>query len=237
MATAALAITQSAISTFTGLWQGHVIRARNATTENQAVTQIIPQWDAMFQEIIQAYNSGEATRDQALQALDLMDQQTQQELHSFVGKPGTAWDNVPPQRCGDPAATICTKTCTVGCCVYKAYLSRPLDCAFKAIQSGTARSVTRGSIQGSKYGLPDFPAYTLQIAVPSASASGTGTLDSTLAALGLGGGSGQSLIGGGYSAPAGTYQAAIAPSVNFSKLFLYGGIALLFILLLTRRSN
>src|ERR1043166_2488173 len=146
MATAAVSITQSVLSTFTGLFRGHEIRAADARNENQAVASVIPQWDSYFKAIIAGYNSGEATPDQCLQALEAMDQQTQQTLHSFVGKPGTSWDNKPAQRCGDPAAAICDKTCTVGCCIYKAYLSRPTDCAFKAIQSGTVRTVTRGTI-------------------------------------------------------------------------------------------
>ena len=231
MATAAVTLSQSVLSTISSLFQGHVIRARNAQNENQAVAQIIPQWDATFQEIIHAYNTGDCTRDQALQALDLMDQQTQQELHQFVGKPGTSWDNKPAQRCGDPGAAICDKTCTVGCCVYKAYLSRPLDCAFKAIQSGTARTVTRATIQGSKYGLPTFPSYTVQVAVPAPGAGGS--LNSIEDALGIGGGSGQSLIGGGYAAPTGTFSTALGHSPNYTALLLLGGGFLLLLLLLS----
>jgi hypothetical protein len=230
----ASAVIGASLSLASGLWQGHEIRAAGATTENQAVAQVIPQLDNWFKAIIAAYNSGEATPDQALQGLAVMEQQAQEELHRFVGKPGTSWDNVPAQMCGDGAAVICTKTCTVACCVWKAYYSRPIDCAFKAIQSGTTRTVTRGAIAASKYGLPNYPAYTLQIGPAPAQGIG-GTVSDTFTsieqALGVGGGAGQTMIGGGYAAPSGVLQTATSPG-GINPLLLLGGGALLLVLLL-----
>ena len=243
---AAAAVIQQALSVATGLWHSHVIRATDAKNENDAVAQVIPQWDRYFVAIIQAYNAGEATRDQALSGLQSMDQQTQQELHQFVGKPGTSWDSKPPQRCGDGYAAICDKTCTVGCCVYKAYLSRPTDCAMQAIASGKGRSVTRGTIQGSKYGLPTFPSYTVQIADSSAInpiQQAGDTFTSLIGALGVGGGNGQTQIGSGYGQPESVFQSALgggggSSQRDYTKLLLYGaGIVLLLLLLMSGRES
>lgn len=235
MATAALSIGQQALSVISGLWVGHEIRAKDAQNENAAATQIVPQWDSFFKAIIDAYNTGQASADQCLQALETMDAQTEQELHSFVGKPGTYWTDYSAltSQCGGGSSAHCNKTCTVGCCIYFTYLRPTAFCAMSYIQSGKSGSVTRGQLMPSKYGFPGFPPYTLQIAArPSRVSSVEGTLSSIEQALGVGGGSGQALIGGGYAAPPGTFSTAIGRSPDYTKWLLIGGGLLLLLLLL-----
>jgi hypothetical protein len=91
----------------------HTARLKGATNENQAADQIIPAFDADLEEIVAAYNAGTLngkpfTGQMAAAAFAQVDQQVYAYLKKQVGAAGTAWDGT----------GVCSKSCTVGCCLY-----------------------------------------------------------------------------------------------------------------------
>jgi hypothetical protein len=102
-----------ATSVILGQLAQHTARVADATSENQAVDQIVPAFDADIHAIVAAYNSGEASAAVCIQAAQEVDANIQAYLKKQVGKPGTAWTQ--PSNLND---VPCNKTCTVGCCVY-----------------------------------------------------------------------------------------------------------------------
>jgi hypothetical protein len=96
----------------TALLKAHNARLQGAKNENAAVDQYIPVFDSFVKAIVQAYNSKQCTASEAAMACQQFDQQLYQKFRSFVGQPGTAWND------STGMAGKCDKSCTVGCCVY-----------------------------------------------------------------------------------------------------------------------
>jgi hypothetical protein len=91
----------------------HTARLKGATSENQALDQIIPAFDADISQIADAFNAGTLngkpfTSAMATAGLAQVDAQIYAYLKGQVGPPGTAWDG----------SGTCSKSCTTGCCVY-----------------------------------------------------------------------------------------------------------------------
>jgi hypothetical protein len=110
----------------------HSARLSGATAENKAADTVVPAFDADMQAINAAYNEGEATIAECIQAIEIVDQNCYNSLHALVGKPGTAWISNPPSTAfteANAAAQIgayvsgsgvvpCNDACTVSCCIY-----------------------------------------------------------------------------------------------------------------------
>ena len=94
------------------LLAAHKARLQGATNENMAVDQYVPVFDSFVKQLVQAYNSKQIDKATAANAAQQFDHYIYQTFRSFVGKPGTAWND------GAGMAGKCDKTCTVGCCVY-----------------------------------------------------------------------------------------------------------------------
>ncbi len=103
-----------------GLLGQHTARLKGAANENQALDACIPAFDADLKEIADAYNSGQASAKECIEALQNVDAQTYSYLRAQVGKPGTKWGG--PSNLGsqmNPSfQAVCNKACTAGCCVY-----------------------------------------------------------------------------------------------------------------------
>lgn len=150
----------------------HTARLKGAKTENAALVQVIPAFDADLTGIINAYNTGQATAAQAVAALQSVDAGIKKYLMAQVGKPGTSWN----EKTG--VAGKCDKTCTAGCCIYYGDLGPPLSLAIFALggqptfwASGDPRIssgpsgviVTVPQVFASKYGGANRASYSVTI--------------------------------------------------------------------------
>lgn len=173
------------------LLAAHTARIAHAKSENVAVANLMPRWQADFVDIVQKYNGGAVTRAQAMAGVRKLDQQTKGYLKSHVGASGpvgtqslsgTAWSGKPTGcpgadvshsacldggadgSCGGPHP--CNRQCTVGCCVYYNYLEPAMDCLYKRLARGGVQGVGVPAIPGNKYGFPNYPAFAVQIVPP-----------------------------------------------------------------------
>jgi len=176
---------QGAVSFLSSLWQGHVQRLQDATSENQAADRGVPGWDSDYQQIIAYWNSGQADAAMALSYLSQLKNQIYNYMHNAgaSGRPGTAWtdyagpESAPPQPCN--------KACTVSCCIYHVYMLGPMNVA-AAVISGTKITqgwgvagyrnlqfnggyafLQLGTIQPSSYSSFTRPGYVVKIRMPS----------------------------------------------------------------------
>jgi hypothetical protein len=153
------------------LLAAHTQRMQDAKSENAAVTNLIPNWQA---DMVSIARAGQYSRAYRMQQCDQLNQQTIAYLQKQVGKPGTAWSGSPS---GCPGSDVpktengshpCNKSCTVGCCIYYNFLEPAVDCLKKRIARGGPGAVAMPTIPGNQYGFPVFPGFTVQI-VPSSS--------------------------------------------------------------------
>jgi hypothetical protein len=145
----------------------HEQRLKDAKTENQRAATAVSSFYGTVQGIVNALNSGQIAPADAINALTQLDQTTYQLLRQFVGTPGTAWNSSSPG--------VCTKDCTVSCCLYNTWLHPDVYGAsgkqglIPVIQAGGG-SLNIGGIPTNKYGLPAFPKQTITINPATAAA-------------------------------------------------------------------
>ena len=172
-APALVPVVVKAFSSVTSLLLGaHIARLKAAQSENAALATIIDPYDQDVKYIVSAYNSGQATAAQCIQALQTIDAKVYAYLKGGVQKSGTAWSDA------SGMAGKCDKTCTAGCCVYFGDLGPPLS--LLQIAMGGAGSkwgkndprfseqpggyvITVPQVFASKYGGVNRPSYTLSV--------------------------------------------------------------------------
>lgn len=142
----------------------HTLRLRDATSENQAMDQVIPAFDADMEAINQAFNSG-TSADECISALVQVDQNIFAYLYSLVGKPGTAW-NAPTtaeigQGINPQYAAPCNKSCTASCCVYLNDLRPAIFGRGIGVNKGAIEAIQKGggSVQVPSIAAPPNSAY------------------------------------------------------------------------------
>lgn len=163
MATLAVSLVAQAGGLVQGLLAAHRVRLKDATDENHAASLAIPAFDSSIVGIADAFDNGQISASDALQALQGIDQQTMGYLQQQVGKPGTAWST--------SSSGVCDKTCTVGCCVYNTFLHPVTVRMAQLLQSGSG-TLHVPSIPTNKYGFPARPGYDVPISKPAQLAGG-----------------------------------------------------------------
>lgn len=151
MAQLGLAAISTGIGIVGGLLKAHTLRLQDAKNENIAVANLVPAVNQDIQEVAAATQSGNLSFDQASTFLQGVYSKALSYLHAQVGKPGTMWTDGAP----------CGKSCTVGCCIWFAYLKPRLEKSIAILQSGKQGSVRGAQIPSNKYGFPGFPAFTV----------------------------------------------------------------------------
>lgn len=152
----------------TSLLQAHEARLHGATNENKAVDTYIPVFDSFVSQLVQAYNSGQCTAQEAATAAQQFDRYIYNAFRSLVGPPGTAWND----QIG--MSGQCNKSCTVGCCVYFGDLGPVLNnisfvLGFPTGKWGqgdpriSGRTVTVPKVYPSKYSTYTRPLYTVTL--------------------------------------------------------------------------
>lgn len=201
---AAVGAVKGVITSLVSELAQHSARLQGAKTENAAIPQVVSAFDADIQEIVSAYNSGAATPQEVLSAVQSVDNDITNYLKSGIvssGKfrPGTSWD----------AATgfsgKCNKVCTAGCCVYYGDLGPVLSLIALAVSgqplysqwdsndprwSGTVgnASIQVPKVFSSKYGGANREGYTISLKRPTVISNPGSVITSTVNKL-LGGGS------------------------------------------------
>jgi len=125
-----------AIQVASSLFQAHTARLQDATNENQAADLLIPAFDADIRAVAANYNSGGWNKAQAVAILNQVDANCYNYLRKQVGKAGTAWDG----------SGHCTKSCTVGCCLYYNDLHSAIHGPDPAVQGGIVMDGATGLI-------------------------------------------------------------------------------------------
>lgn len=148
----------SILGIVTSLLQGHAIRAKDATSEDAAMNQIMPGVTSTFQQIAANVNSGKYTVSQAKTALGNLLASYNSFVASLQGKPGIADDHNPP-------GGVCGKQCTIGCCLRGAYVQQTINKFLAAFSSGSGAVGTSG-IPASKYGFIGIMPWNIQVTVP-----------------------------------------------------------------------
>jgi hypothetical protein len=172
------------------LLAAHTARLQHATSENKAVANLMPSWQADFVHIAEQYGGGAITRAQAIAGVRKLDAQTKNYLQSHVGPTGTGWYGKPtgcpgtdvahnscldggqdgscsgPHPCTGGKSILAmgstAQSCTVGCCIYYNYLEPAMDCLVKRIARGGHGAVNVPAIPGNKYGFPNYPSFAVQ---------------------------------------------------------------------------
>jgi len=232
MATAGLNIGLSVLKIGFAQLVQHSVRLKDAKNENAAIPPVVAAFDADFAAIVDAYNNGQATAADCIQALQYVDATIQANLRNSITDasgnflPGTGWN------ASVGVAGLCNKQCTAGCCVYHGDLGPPLSLAQVALGGpggawgrGDPRlqlTATGGVIKvpavfASKYGGQDRPGYTVTLArVPGVGAVQAGLLSTV-----------DELLGNPPSALQGLLPASGA-TTGLSPTLLIAGVALIF---------
>lgn len=167
----------------------HSARVADAKNENAAAQQAI---NAQTQDIVQvgqALKSGTITIAEAITFCEQEDATIEGYLKGQVGKPGTAWDGT-----GN-----CSKTCTIGCCMYYGYIhggfQNTINSLTKLQQTGQSVTWNYAAISGDKYGLIGRNAFSVTFQSPSVSPTSalTNSVASFASAIGLRSSSGSAL--------------------------------------------
>jgi len=153
------AISSVASAILGPLLAAHRQRMKDATTENQRVSNAVPSFYDKVIKIVNYYNAGRITKAEATQALLQLDNDTYTSLREFVGSPGTAWNSNLPG--------VCDKSCTVGCCIYNTWLhpdivSVPGRKGVIPLMS-TGGSKVLGGIPTNKYAFVAYPAVPITV--------------------------------------------------------------------------
>jgi hypothetical protein len=123
----------------------HSERLQDAKAENVAMQPAVAAYDADLAAIAEAYSAGQITATQAASVIATLDANIYANLHSLVGKPGTAWSNPPFNMLTQASGSQvdCNTKCTVSCCVYSDDLHSPLTAAYATL---TGQQLQVGSI-------------------------------------------------------------------------------------------
>lgn len=203
MASAAIQLGSNILMTGLAELTQHSARLKDAKNENAAAQAAITAFDQDVQQVAQQLQAGQLTPAAAIAFCENEDAQIEKYLQAQVGKPGTAWDGT----------GVCSKTCTVGCCIYYGYIHGGFVNTINAItqlqQSGQPVSHTYVAIATNKYGLQGRASFTVTFSSIAAS-PGSSLIQSVSSAIGL---------------------SSTATSSSF--LLLYAIIAIVIILLLT----
>ena len=152
----------------TTLLAQHKARMQGAKNENAAVDQYVPIFDSFVRQLVAAYNAKQCTAAQAANAAQQMDHYIKQTFQSFVGQPGTSWNDTIGYQ------GQCNKQCTVGCCVYYGDLGPVLNnisfvLGFPTGRWGqgdpriSGRTITVPKVYPSKYSPYTRELYTLRL--------------------------------------------------------------------------
>lgn len=178
MAAAALPVLTKGLSAIAGaLLAQHTKRLQDAASENQALDNLIPAFDADLQAVAQAFNSGTDPQS-CISALIAIDTNAYNYLRAQVGKAGTAWGGPSTTSLGtaiNPSySATCNKACTAGCCVYLNDL-RPAIFGRSGLGSAYAPFQTSAGVAGGMVGAIQNGGgvvHVIDIAAPPRSAYG-----------------------------------------------------------------
>lgn len=217
---------------FAGLWSAHEQRLQEAKSENQAVNNGVAGVDQAIKTINSAYNSGQATAAQCIQALQQVEANFWSEVAGVI-QPGRNACDASPSGSANCSAVNATTACSgssgAACCVGCSDLfstgPQPAEVspygsvyygiagAILVLQQGSGTSVMQ-SISASKYGVTSRAAYQLTWNPPAvASTSSSATSGDVSSAI-------DELTGGL------TTAVSDAETGNFSGLLLLGAAAL-----------
>jgi hypothetical protein len=162
------------------LFAAHEARVKGATTENAVLNSLIPTMVSAIEQVFQAANAGTITADQAVSAMQALQQQYWQEVAQVETGPGQAGG---PSKCvaqtpTPNAGTTCDKSCTASCCIGCNTINEWCYNAIQAFQAGGGSGpLPWNSIVGNKYGLTNFSPPSGTTYTPPADGS-TGAIDS-----------------------------------------------------------
>ena len=171
---------------FGGLFAAHAQRAKDATSENAAVNELVAGFDQGIKGIFDAANTGKITAAQALTELQQLSQWFWTAAPQFQGKPGTAMRSggcanqftpAPPMAKLD--GSTCDKGCTALCCVGCNIIDASIANAEYVFQSGGGTAFIAEVVGNAKYGSNTRPAYSLTYTSPGTVASVENSLAST----------------------------------------------------------
>lgn len=228
MASAAIGIANSIVSTIFG---GMAARAKEARNENLATQQAIQAYDQALVKIAQQYNSGNLSQSDA------------------IAEANSIWDwfwhvttpTIQPNRNGCASGGNCPHASTVNgepanycsgnigatCCVGCGAIQLGISNVVAALQRGSGVADIP-QIYGNKYGVQDRASYQITFTAPSALnpiADVGNTVNGLLGSLGLGGQSGAIAANTGIPQSTG-----ISPTV-----LILGGFAAIALILIVRR--
>lgn len=177
-----------------GLFAASAARAKGAKTENAAINEYLPSWDAAMSQIFAAANAGTSTPAQCIAAIQQIMAAWWQAAAQFHGLPGVA-DNsgggancgsytsgtTPPCSPGHPCSKSCTAFCCVGC---NDLWTSSLD-AIRVFNSPTGGTVNVCTVYGSGYGATQRSGYSLTYTPPAAGtvAGATSTVGAALSSV------------------------------------------------------
>jgi hypothetical protein len=161
---------------FSALWSAHEARAKAATSENQAVNAAVAGWDSAMRQINAAYNSGAATPQQCVDAVNRVMQNFWAEVGPMIqsGRNGCSSGMACPPYAG------CSGSIGAACCVgcydlegdTKPATLQASDGGFGTPilfgSKGTVVAISQGggvvayqAVYGSKYGGVNRPGYNM----------------------------------------------------------------------------
>jgi hypothetical protein len=193
-----------------GLLSGHFARAKGAKNENAALAQVLPSIIKDFQTVFAAASAGQISAQDAITAVNQIQQNFWQAMAPFESGPGQGGG---PGKCGtgnpvtkseqsDGYNTHCGTGCTAGCCVGCNFVNVWAAQAIAIFQAGGG-TLSVKAIGTNKYGFPGTPGWSAKYTAPPATAAlgpAAASAFSDLTAAGPGGLPLWMLLLGGYLA-------------------------------------
>lgn len=164
------AVSQAFKAIFGALMQASAKRAAQARTENQAVANGVPAWDAAIAQIASAYNSGQISAGEASSLFDTALSNFWNEVTPQIqpGRNGCSSGKscpAPSSQTNEGGNNYCTGSIGAACCVGCA----DLDLSTHNLKAAVAQQAATGQpvsafvqvVYASKYGGVNRPAYNI----------------------------------------------------------------------------
>lgn len=179
------AVVSFGLQAITTLFEGAEQRAQEATSENEALHDIITVLYQAMSQLAAAYSSGSITKQQALADLAQLKQSFWSTITPKIqpNRNGCSSGGNCPAANGDIYQGYCSGNIGASCCVGCNTIQKMFYDASNVINAGSGTVVTNAIQASPKYNDPGFPAYTFTFNEPPSPTDVAGSVATSVSQL------------------------------------------------------